>query len=246
MEDSIKNRFDQVNSNILTACRKTGRNREDVTLVVVTKGQPAEKIMEVVEAGADTLGENYPEETILKIDQIGKRIDPAWHMIGHLQSRKIKLMYPHFNLIHSVDSVELANKLNAFYSEKNKICNVLIEVNIAGEESKYGFEANTPAKRDDLLKIFENLSTLESLEFRGLMTMPPYAIKEDQNEECYNLCRELLGKIRAEYGLKDFSELSMGTSADYLTAIGCGATYVRVGEAIMGKRPTIKNGNQDN
>lgn len=241
MENSIQNRYLEVNEKISLACAKAGRRRDDVNLVVVTKGQPVEKIIEVVNAGATILGENYPEETVKKIAQISSQIKPIWHMIGHLQSRKIKLMYPNFQLIHSVDSLDLAKKLNNFYSEKHESCNVLLEINLAGEESKFGFETNTFEKRDLFLNTIESLLLFKNLSLQGLMTMPPLAITQDQNEACYNLCRELLEKINTRFGFKDFKQLSMGTSADFEAAIRCGATLVRVGEAIMGKRPIKTN-----
>lgn len=240
MEESIRNRYFTVTEKIGSACLKAVRQRDEVSLVVVTKGQPAEKIIEVMDAGATILGENYPEESLEKINQIEQQKKPIWHMIGHLQSRKIKLMYPNFQLIHSVDSLELAQKLDAFYFGKKEICNVLLEINLAGEESKFGFMTNTPAKRDQFLETVENLLVLQNLRLNGLMTMPPFAIREDQNKACYNLCHELLLSIKAKFGLPDFSQLSMGTSSDYETAIQCGATYIRVGEAIMGKRPIKK------
>jgi len=190
----------------------------------------------VLQSGAQILGENYPEETIKKIDGIKTELLPAWHMIGHLQSRKIKLMHPLFTCIHSVDSVELAEKINRFYAEKSSRIEVLLEVNIAGETSKFGFDASSLLKRELLLKRFEIIFSLPNIKTVGLMTMPPYAIKPSQNEACYNLCNEFCASIREKFGLNDFKQLSMGTSNDFETAIKCGATYVRVGEAIMGNR----------
>lgn len=236
MSDSIHERFLEVNQRVIRACFQAGRKQEDVNLIVVTKGHTASNIIDVVKAGATILGENYPEETLRKINEIGGLVRPTWHMIGHLQSRKIKHIHPAFACIHTIDSLELARKLNRFYEEKGLLIDVMLEVNIAGEESKYGFDAVSPQNRDSLLSTFEAICLLPHLNTIGLMTMPPYAEEPSQNEACYNLCREFSEKIRETFGLTNFRHLSMGTSADFETAIKCGATYVRVGEAIMGKR----------
>lgn len=236
MTDSIQERFKLVNERIVKACIQTGRKREDVKLIVVTKGHDSTSIIEVVKAGASILGENYPEETMRKIDEIDGQVAPVWHMIGHLQSRKIKLMYPSFTCVHSIDSLELAQKLDRFYEEKNATVDVLLEVNIAGEESKFGFDASSEPNREALLPTFESIFELKHLRLIGLMTMPPYAEEPSQNEACYNLCYDFCKVIREKYGLSQFRQLSMGTSVDFENAVKCGATYVRVGEAIMGKR----------
>lgn len=236
MADSIAVRYIEVLEKINEACIESGRNKKDVNLIVVTKGHSAKEIIEVVNAGACNIGENYPEETLEKIYEIDGQVDPIWHMIGHLQSRKIKLMFPIFKMIHSVDRFDLAKKLDKFYAAKNSIADVLIEVNLSGETSKFGFEAESPRKRDTLTKEFNELFSFANLKIRGLMTMPPLAQQEDQNKACYNLCHELLHTIREKYRNDHFDQLSMGTSADYITAVNCGATFVRVGEAIMGKR----------
>ena len=236
MADSIQDRYRLVNERIENSCRQAGRKRDDVKLIVVTKGHDSASIIEVVKAGAAILGENYPEETVKKIKEIGSQVNPTWHMIGHLQSRKIKLMYPSFTCIHSIDSLELARKLDRFYEEKNAAVDVLLEVNIAGEESKFGFDAVTASRRDALWTTFESILKLSHLRPVGLMTMPPYADEPTQNEACYNLCYEFCRTIREKSGLKEFCQLSMGTSVDFENAVKCGATFVRVGEAIMGKR----------
>ena len=236
MPESIQERFMAVEKRIDNACLNAGRNRQDVRLIVVTKGHSEKEIIEVVNAGATLLGENYPEETTRKMEELGKLINPTWHMIGHLQSRKIKLMYPAFSCIHSVDSLELAQKVSRFYEGKDSKIDVLLEVNIAGEDSKFGFDATTFQARDRLLSTIETISHLSCIRLKGLMTMPPYAVEPSQNEACYNLCRDYCNKISNDLGLKEFQQLSMGTSSDFEAAIKCGATYIRVGEAIMGKR----------
>ena len=236
MTGFIQKRLDDIQDRIKTACFKSGRKIEDVTLVVVTKGQPAEKIIEVINCGATVLGENYPEETLLKINEIDGKVNPEWHMIGHLQSRKIKLMHPTFTMIHSVDSVELAQKLNAFYHEINQSCSILLEVNVAGEETKFGFDANSLSSREMLLRKIEELSFLQNIKICGLMTMPPYANEAQENKQYFDQCREFRDVLFKKLALPDCKQLSMGTSVDFESAIECGATHVRIGEAIMGKR----------
>jgi len=236
MTDSIQERFNEVQNKIILACQKVKRSPKDVHLVVVTKGQNAEAINQVIRAGAKILGENYPEETIEKISQVDQKMQVKWHMIGHIQSRKIRYLDPTFSMIHSIDRLEIAQKVNQSYTVRNKTIDVLIEVNIVGEESKYGFNVSSMKEETNFLKQLEVILTQKNLNPIGLMTMPPFASTERQNVECYNICRELLNKIQYQFGLKYFKQLSMGTSGDYVTAIECGATYVRVGEAIMGKR----------
>jgi hypothetical protein len=236
MSETIQDRYKQVVQKVEHASKQFGRAVEDVKLIIVTKGHDTANIIDVVNAGASILGENYPEETLRKIKEINEEVKPTWHMIGHLQSRKIKMMHPAFSCIHSIDSVELAQKLNRFYYEKDSIIDVLLEVNIAGEESKFGFDASNDQKMEQLYDEFEKIILLPNIKMVGLMTMPPYAVEPTQNEACYNLCNEFCSKIRDKLGLSHFRQLSMGTSADFETAIKCGATYVRVGEAIMGKR----------
>lgn len=236
MTDTIQNRFREVKEKIAYACSISNRKVEAVNLVVVTKGHSIGEMIEVYEAGAVILGENYPEETLKKVEILNGRIKPKWHMIGHLQSRKIKILFPHFEMIHSIDSKESANKLNNYCRTNGLSIDALIEVNISGEASKYGFDGSTSAKRNLLISEIESLAALECVRFRGLMTMPPFATSETQNKKCYNLCYELLSKAKDRFGDPLFCELSMGTSADFSTAISEGATYIRIGEAIMGPR----------
>jgi len=236
MTESVTINYLKVKSKVEQACFLSGRDVKDVDLVVVTKGHSSDRINEVLKAGARILGENYPEETMSKIVEISPNFAPVWHMIGHLQSRKVKYMYPNFKVIHSLDSFELGVKLDHLYQEKEDKIEVFVEVNIAEEETKFGFPVNAKGDREKIFIAFENLLNLKSLNITGLMTMPPFAVFERQNESYYNFCRDLRDEIKLLFNLDHFKHLSMGTSADYETAIRCGSTHVRVGEAIMGKR----------
>jgi pyridoxal phosphate enzyme (YggS family) len=240
MTESIKQRFDIVREKIYNACHRSTREIDEVKIVVVTKGQTITKINDVLNAGALYLGENYPEETLEKIKLIETNFNPYWHMIGHIQSRKIKMLYPTFSMIHSIDSIEVAKKVNDFYSSKNMKIQILIEINISGESSKNGFDGSTIHKRDLILNDYEELRKFDSLIPSGLMTMPPESKTGEENRVYFGLCKELLYKIQSKNNDEIFKELSMGTSFDYETAIEEGATFIRIGEAIMGERK-IKN-----
>lgn len=216
------------------AAKNCGRSPEAVRLVVVTKGQPAQKINQVIEAGAQLLGENYPEETKTKIPEITGKVD--WHMIGHLQSRKIKYVTDYFSMIHSIDRLEIAEKLNEHLALVGKSMDALFEVNLSGEESKSGFPAWNEGSWDKLTDDLIQMSGLSHLNFIGLMTMPPFSKNPEDSRSVFKNCRHLLELLQQRSGNPAFAELSMGTSLDYHVAIQEGATFIRIGTAIMGER----------
>lgn len=234
----ILNRFLEVNQRIADATIQSGRSISDVRLVTVTKGQSVEKINEVIQAGAKILGENYPEETDRKILEMGESGQKSvWHMIGHLQSRKIKFVVEHFSMIHSIDREGIASELNGQLQNAKKQIPALFEVNVSGEESKYGFaawnEGNWSALVEQFLKI---QSQTQNLKFIGLMTMPPFSVVADESRPYFKKCRKLFEIYQTQAGINAISALSMGTSLDFEAAIKEGSTFVRIGEAIMGKR----------
>jgi pyridoxal phosphate enzyme (YggS family) len=238
MAGEIRNKFIEVKQRVAEAARRSNRDSSAVKLVVVTKGQSAEKISNVIEAGAKFLGENYPEETRRKITEMGDLSQTVdWYMIGHLQGRKIKFIVDHFSMIHSIDGVEIARELNSKLQTAGKQLPALLEVNVSGEESKHGFsvwnEADWPSFSDQWLQL---QSETKSLHYVGLMTMPPYAEVDENSRQYFLKCRKLLEFLQARSGQKSFDQISMGTSLDYEVAIEEGATFVRVGEAIMGER----------
>ena len=238
MAAEIKEKFDEVQQKIFAAVARSGRNADAVKLIVVTKGQSAEKIDEVIQLGARRLGENYPEETHRKITEMQVLKQPVdWCMIGHLQSRKIKYIVAHFSMIHSIDSAEIAIELNSKLQLAEKHLPALLEVNVSGEESKHGFAAWNKAVWPELADEWLQLqSETPYLHFVGLMTMPPFAEVSENSRQYFIKCRSLLEFLQARSGQSSFDQLSMGTSLDYETAIEEGATFVRVGEAIMGRR----------
>ncbi len=232
----IKNNLQKINEKIDKVARGAGRSREEIRLVVVTKTHPVETIQMAVEAGARWLGENYAEEGITKKEKLGSLPGVQWHMIGHVQSRKANIVARHYDYIHSLDSVKLANRLNGFAEEFQRRIPVLLECNVSGEVSKFGFPAWEENRWQELLPEFTQIINLPNLRISGLMTMAPYF---DDPE----LARPIFRKLKKfqEYLLKNLShitweELSMGMSADYEIAIQEGATIVRIGQAILGSR----------
>ena len=238
MATNLSENYNKVLENISIAASRSGRPAEAVRLVVVTKGQSVNKIREVIAAGASDLGENYPEETIQKINEMGSLASSVrWHMIGHLQSRKIKYVIQAFACMHSIDRTSIASELNA---RLDRPMDVLLEVNLSGEESKGGFLLAEPKSWPGFSKIVSDLSKLEKLRIIGLTTMPPYAQEPETSRPIFRKCKELCDFVAKETGLTTMKEISMGTSLDYLVAIEEGATFVRVGEAIMGPRDYSK------
>lgn len=234
----IEKRYRQVIEKIDGACSRSHRDFNDVKLVVVTKGQPVEKILEVVNAGATLLGENYPEETHKKILELGEAVKPGWHMIGHIQSRKIKYLAQHFSVVHSLDNLDSAIKLDAAFKQAGRKIPVMMEINVSGERSKSGFICIDEYSESQLLLAVKEIVKLENLTLVGLMTMPPFQEIGSENRVYFSKCHLILERIREKLRLTDLNQLSMGTSFDLETAIEEGATYVRVGEAIMGPRMT--------
>ena len=221
---------------IATSARKSGRAPEDIRLVVVTKSQPLEVVQAAIEAGVCILGENYPEEGVTKIQSLSPQSGVEWHMIGHVQSRKARLVADHFELLHSLDSLKLAQRLDRFAAESNRILPVLLEFNVGGEESKSGWDASDDSRWDVFLLEVQSVLDLPNLRVHGLMTMPPLEIDPEDSRRFFQRLRLLRDHLASTFPQADWRELSMGTSADYTVAVEEGATLVRVGTAIVGSR----------
>src|SRR5512133_2537282 len=187
----IRHRYDQVREQIDAAARKAGRNPESVRLVVVSKTHPLETIRAALEAGIRDLGENYAEEAVEKIQAVGPLEGLCWHMIGHVQSRKADLVAQNFNFMHSLDSLKLANRLERFAAEAGRILPVLLECNVGGEESKFGYPAFAPAQWETLRAEAQQIAQLVHLEIRGLMTMPPLYDDGEKTRPFFRKLREL-------------------------------------------------------
>ncbi len=235
--EEIRQNIEQVTERIRQAARSAGRREEDVRLVVVTKAQPSEVVGAAIQAGARILGENYPEETLPKIQALGRPQGTQWHMIGHLQSRKAGLVAQNFDLLESLDSLHLAQKLERQLAEIDRVLPVLLELNVSGEESKFGWSAWDDSQVERLLPEIEALLAFPHLSVRGLMTMPPLYDDPEQTRPFFARLRQIGLQLGQRFGSEKFSELSMGTSADFAAAVQEGATFVRVGTAILGPRP---------
>ncbi len=219
----------QVEENIEKACIKAGRKREEVTLVAVSKTKPVSMLSEIYHCGIRNFGENKVQELCEKKEELPS--DIRWHMIGHLQRNKVKHVIRDAFLIHSVDSYRLAEEINIQAKKINRIVPVLIEVNIAGEMSKFGVSA------DESLQLAEEIAKLDNIKIEGLMTIAPYAEDPEENRPYFQKIRKLSVDIAKEnIDNVSMSVLSMGMTGDYMTAIEEGATIVRVGTGIFGAR----------
>lgn len=226
-ELSLAGRLAQVQDTIAAAAQRSGRDASSVELVVISKTHPAEKIREVMEAGVTLFGESRLQEAMAKIPLLPSRAH--WHFIGHLQKNKIRKLLPLFELFHSVDSLELAHEMDRIAAELGLFPRVLIEVNIAGESSKYGFAPT------ELEAIIEKLLSFPRLQVEGFMAMAPLTKTPEETRPFFSRMRALRDHLAMQTGVP-LSTLSMGMSNDYEVAIEEGATLVRVGSAIFGKR----------
>ncbi len=226
----MKTRLNSIKKRITDAAVSCGRDPADIRLVAVSKKIPEKKIIEAIEVGADILGENFIQEAREKTDHLSS-YNVSWHFIGHLQSNKAKYAVRMFDCIHTVDSMKLALEINKRAEKINKIQNILIQVNISGELSKSGVE---PEKIMNLLK---EISRLKNLSVKGLMAMPPYFSNPEKARPFFASLRKLRETIKEEDIPGIFmEELSMGMTGDFEAAIEEGATLLRIGTAIFGKR----------
>ena len=218
-----------IKQNILKACEKSGRKPEDVTILAVTKTMGTEDINRAIELGIVNVGENRVQEFLSKYDYVDKRAN--WHIIGHLQKNKVKYIADKVSMIHSVESYDLAKEIDRQCKKHDKIMDVLVEVNVSGEESKSGI---TPAEAPDFIK---SISAFENIRVKGLMTMAPLGAPEEKLTEVFSALKKLSVDI-AEKNIDNVSVeiLSMGMTNDYEVAIEEGATMVRVGTGIFGER----------
>lgn len=223
----IRENLEIVRSQIAQAANRARRRPEEITLVAVSKVHSPETIQEAVDAGQWVLGENRVQEARAKMPLLPSRIQ--WHLIGHLQSNKIRQALPAFERIHSIDTLELARDVNRIAGELGLFPKVFLEVNVAGEGTKFGF------KPEALRAVFEKLLTLERVAIDGLMTIPPYVEEAESSRKYFAALRELRVQLSSEFRVP-LPELSMGMSGDYEVAIEEGATFVRVGTAIFGER----------
>ena len=225
----LKDNLKEVEANIMTACEKAGGNREDVTLIAVSKTKPVSMLEEIYAEGIRTFGENKVQELTEKYDQLPA--DIKWHMIGHLQRNKVKYIVDKVSLIHSVDSYRLAEEINIQAKKHQVTVPILIEVNVAGEDTKFG------VRPEETLRLVEEIASLENVRIQGLMTIAPFVEDPEENRVHFRRLKQLSVDIDSKNIDNVHMEiLSMGMTNDYMVAIEEGATMVRVGTGIFGAR----------
>ncbi len=228
---SVAENLANVREQIAHAATKAGRSADDIELVAVTKTHPAEKVREAIEAGQTLFGESRVQEARAKIPKLPSNM--RWHFIGHLQKNKIRHALPLFELFHGVDSLALAQEMDRIAEEEGLHPRILLEVNVKGEGSKFGFSP------ENLRAEMESLLGLPRLSILGLMAIPPLAERAEASRKYFGELRELRDRLQTEFRV-DLAQLSMGMTQDFPIAVGEGATLVRVGTAIFGERSKLK------
>ena len=225
----IQENIELVQKNIELACQRAGRDAKEVTLIAVSKTKPLADSETAIACGMREFGENKVQELVDKIEHVSQPVH--WHLIGHLQTNKVKYIVDKDLLIHSVDSVKLAKEIQKEAEKKQAECNVLLEVNVAKEESKYGFSC------EEVLAAVEEIAKLPRVHIQGLMTIAPFVENPEDNRSVFAELHNLLLDIKSRnIDNVNMSVLSMGMTNDYMVAVEEGATMVRVGTAIFGAR----------
>lgn len=236
MSEGLKIRYEQVREEIDRAARSAGRAPDEIKLVVVTKGHSFVEIDALYQLGGREIGENRVGEALEKQTVLEALEGLRWHMIGHIQSRKARDAASNFALVHSLDSVKLAERLDRYAEETGAVQEVLLQFNVSGEESKSGWEAWDESAWEALLPEIEAVLACEHLRVRGLMTMAPYSENPEDARPSFARLKRLQVWLAERFPGTDWSELSMGMSGDFVPAIEEGATILRIGTAVMGPR----------
>lgn len=225
----LKENLKVIEERIQAACLRSGRKREDVTLIAVSKTKPVEMIREIMDCKVVDFGENKVQEVLDKQEAIKEKLN--WHFIGHLQRNKVKYIVDRVCLVHSVDSVRLAGQIETEAAKRNIICPVLIEVNISGEESKFGV---SPQETEEIIR---TISKFPHVKQKGLMTIAPFVEEPEENRKYFKNMKKLMIDIKTKnIDNVDMDILSMGMTGDFEIAIEEGSTMVRVGTGIFGER----------
>jgi pyridoxal phosphate enzyme (YggS family) len=235
----ISSNLSRVNERISAAATRVGRDPEEITLVTVTKAFSPQTIEEALTTGLREFGENRVQEATPKIEWFRERdIHLKWHMVGHLQRNKVKKAIHLFDVVHSVDSVGLAREISRRCETAEMTMPILLEVNVSGEASKYGFQVkeakDEPEER--FFRAVQEIATLPSLDLQGLMTMAPFGAPEEEVRYCFRRLNSILGELQEKFPENGWRHLSMGMTDDFDVAIEEGATIVRIGRAILGER----------
>ena len=221
--------YEQVVANVKKACERSGRNFQDITIIAVSKTKPLSDVEELLSHGVMEFGENKVQEMVDKYEHVSKPVH--WHLIGHLQTNKVKYIVDKACLIHSVDSVHLAKEIEKQAAKQNVTVSILVEVNIAEEESKFGIH------KEETLSLIRQIAALPHIQILGLMTIAPFVENPEDNRTYFRQIRQLSVDIDAQnIDNVRMDILSMGMTGDYMVAIEEGATMVRVGTGIFGER----------
>ena len=225
----VAENYRKVEQKVCEACARSGRDRSEVTLIAVSKTKPISMIQEAIEAGVDVFGENKVQELCEKYETLPQNLH--WHLIGHLQRNKVKYVIDKAELIHSVDSLRLAEEISKEAVKKKVQADILIEVNVAEEESKFGVRV------EDTEQLVREIAILPNIHIQGLMTIAPYVEDPEENRPVFRTLRKLAVDIE-EKNIDNvhMGMLSMGMTGDYEVAVEEGATMVRVGTGIFGER----------
>ena len=225
----IQQNYLSIKDRVKAACKRAGRDEKEVLLIAVSKTRTCDEINEAAKAGASVFGENKPQELRDKANSLCNSYN--WHMIGHLQTNKIKYVIENACLIHSIDSYKLAEAVNKEAQKRGIIASILVQVNIAGEDTKFG------ADPEEVEALIRQIALLENVKIKGLMTVPPFVENQEDNRVHFQKMRQLFIDIKEKnIDNVDMSELSMGMTGDFEVAIEEGATMVRVGTGIFGER----------
>lgn len=236
-EYGIAENIKDVEEIITAECKKSGRARTEVTLIAVSKTKPVEMLQEAYDYGCRDFGENKVQELLDKYDALPK--DIRWHMIGHLQRNKVKYIVDKVYMIHSVDSLRLAEEISREAVKKNVEVKILIEVNVANEDTKFGISC------EEVSQLVKDIAKLPNISIRGLMTIAPYVENEEENRYYFQKLKKISVDIMEENIDNIYMDiLSMGMTGDYRVAVSEGATYVRVGTGIFGIRQTMLKGKE--
>jgi pyridoxal phosphate enzyme (YggS family) len=232
----ILENYRKVVHRIEKAAESVERNPAEITLVVVTKGQPLSVVQTLIDIGVDHLGENRVEEGIPKVISLSSQSDIQWHMIGHVQSRKARQVCEHFNYFHALDRGKLAQRLDRSLEEFNRKLPVLLQFNVSGELSKFGWLAEDENEWHSLLPEISQILELKTLEVQGLMTIAPYSPNPEDARPVFARLRRLRDFLAMQFPQAKWDQLSMGMSGDFEIGVQEGATLVRIGSAILGER----------
>lgn len=232
----IRENLEAVQERIASAARVAGRDLSEIRLVVITKGHPSEAIKALFNLGVRDIGESYAEEGQGKQMALPALPGLKWHMVGHVQSRKASEVVRHYDILHSLDSLKLAQRLDRLAGDMGGSLPVLLEFNVSGEVSKHGFAAQDPGRWTQLYNEIDKVLSLPNLHSQGLMTIAPVVESADQARPTFAKLRQLRDALATRFPQHDWSQLSMGMSDDFEAAVHEGATFLRVGTAILGAR----------